>query len=44
VDGEEIMNGIKSVLGIQFSKEETRNFTHHLDEDQSGDIDLSEFC
>ena len=35
--------GIKSVLGIHFSKEETNMFVRHLDEDKSGDIDMAEF-
>ena len=30
--------------GVFFSKNETREFTNHLDEDKSGDIDLHEFC
>ena len=38
------MAGIRFVLGIYFSKEETRNLTDHLDEDKSGDIDKFEFC
>ena len=44
VDGDEILLGIKSVLGITFSKEETLSFINHLDEDKSGDIDKYEFC
>ena len=44
VDADEILTGIKKVLGVFFSKDETREFTNHLDEDQSGDIDLHEFC
>lgn len=39
MDADEILTGIKSVLGITFSKDETREFTDHLDEDKSGDID-----
>lgn len=39
LDADEILTGIKSVLGITFSKDETREFTDHLDEDKSGDID-----
>ena len=44
VDADEILSGIRSVLGIFFSKDETRDFTDHLDEDKSGDIDRHEFC
>ena len=44
VDADEILQGIRSVLGIFFSKDETRDFTDHLDEDKSGDIDRHEFC
>ena len=44
VDADEILAGIRSVLGIFFSKDETRDFTDHLDEDKSGDIDRLEFC
>lgn len=44
LDADEILTGIKSVLGITFSKDETREFTDHLDEDKSGDIDQQEFC
>ena len=44
MDADEILSGIRSVLGIFFSKDETRDFTDHLDEDKSGDIDRHEFC
>ena len=44
LDADEILLGIRTVLGIYFSKEETREFTDHLDEDKSGDIDRHEFC
>ena len=44
MDADEILLGIKTVLGIWFSKDETREFTDHLDEDKSGDIDRHEFC
>ena len=44
MDAYEILLGIKTVLGIWFSKDETREFTDHLDEDKSGDIDRHEFC
>ena len=44
VDADEIMNGIRTVLGVFFSTEETRNFTDYLDEDKSGDIDQAEFA
>ena len=43
VDAREILMGINSVLGIYFSKEETHLFVRHLDEDNSGDIDIQEF-
>ena len=32
VDANEIMTGIKQVLGVFFSKEETREFINYLDE------------
>ena len=44
VDADEILSGIRSVLGIFFSKDETRDFVDLLDEDKSGDIDRHEFC
>lgn len=44
VDADEILVGIRGVLGVFFSKDETRAFTDLLDEDKSGDIDQSEFC
>ena len=44
LDADEILIGIKKVLGVVFSKDEVREFTNHLDEDHSGDIDRSEFC
>lgn len=43
LDAREILMGIKSVLGIYFSKEETNMFVRHLDDDNSGDIDMQEF-
>lgn len=39
VDADEILVGIRGVLGVFFSKDETRAFTDLLDEDKSGDID-----
>ena len=44
LDVEEIMAGIRDVLGIYFSKTEARNLTDYMDEDRSGDIDRYEFC
>ena len=43
VDAREILLGIKNVLGIYFSRDETNMFTLHLDADNSGDIDINEF-
>ena len=43
VDAREILLGIKNVLGIFFSRDETNMFTLHLDADNSGDIDVEEF-
>lgn len=43
VDSDEIMRGIKFDLGVYFSREEVKLFTHYLDEDNSGDVDLEEF-
>ena len=43
VDAREILLGIKNVLGIYFSRDETNMFTMHLDADRSGDIDIVEF-
>ena len=43
VDAREILLGIKNVLGIFFSRDETNMFTLHLDADNSGDIDIEEF-
>ena len=44
MDADEILQGIRKVLGIYFSKDDTRDLTDHLDEDKSGDIDHQEFC
>ena len=44
LDAEEILLGIRSVLGVFFSADETREVVEHLDEDKSGDIDRNEFC
>ena len=44
MDPDEILTGLKTVLGITLSKEEIRDLIAYLDSDQSGDIDLGEFC
>ena len=40
----EILNGLKNYLGVYLTRDETNKLSVHLDEDQSGDIDCSEFC
>ena len=44
VDPDEIIVGLKSVIGVIFSKDETRELSNYMDEDKSGDIDEHEFC
>lgn len=44
MDPDEIIVGLKSVIGVIFSKDETRELSNYMDEDKSGDIDEHEFC
>ena len=44
VDCEEILSGLRSTIGVIFSKDETRELMNYMDEDKSGDIDENEFC
>ena len=44
LDCEEIVNGLRNVIGVIFSKDETRELMNYMDEDKSGDIDEFEFC
>lgn len=44
MDADEILEGIRGVLGIYFSIDDSRTLSDHLDEDKSGDVDRFEFC
>ena len=44
LDCEEILSGLRNVIGVIFSKDETRELMNYMDEDKSGDIDEHEFC
>ena len=44
LDCEEILAGLRNVIGVIFSKDETRELMNYMDEDKSGDIDEHEFC
>lgn len=39
----EILDGLKSFLGVCLGREETHRLCEHLDEDGSGDVDYKEF-
>ena len=44
VDCDEIVVGLKNIIGVIFSKDEARDLANYMDEDKSGDIDEQEFC
>ena len=44
MDIEEILEGVKNIIGVIFSKDETRELMNYMDEDKSGDIDYEEFA
>lgn len=44
MDCDEIVVGLKNIIGVTFSKDEARDLANYMDEDKSGDIDEQEFC
>lgn len=44
LDAEEIMKGVKSILGVDFSREEGQLMLRYLDKDRDGSITYEEFA